>query len=82
MTFLPKYNIDKSMHFATCHSLNLSINRVFGRIITLAGLLAALHAMPVLADDYSEIGKLTQSGQYGEALIKANAYLVQQPHDA
>ncbi|MDP3843481.1 MAG: tetratricopeptide repeat protein [Oxalobacteraceae bacterium] len=70
------------MQFATCHSLNLSIDRVFGRIITLAGLLAALHAMPVLADDYSEIGKLTQSGQYGEALIKANAYLVQQPQDA
>lgn len=70
------------MHFDTRHSLNLSIDRVFGRIITLAGLLAALHAMPVLADDYSEIGKLTQSGQYGEALIKANAYLVQQPRDA
>jgi len=82
MTFLPKYNIDKSMHFVTLHSPNLTVNRIFGRVITLAGLLAAFHAMPVLADDYSEIGKLTQSGQYGEALSRANAYLVQQPRDA
>lgn len=70
------------MHFATRRSLNLPNDRVLGRIITLASLLAALHAMPALADDYSEISKLTQSGQYGEALIKANAYLVQQPQDA
>lgn len=70
------------MTFATLHSMNLSINRVFGRIITLSGLLASFHAMPVLADDYSDVGKLTQSGQYGEALAKANAYLVQQPRDA
>ncbi|WP_025917655.1 tetratricopeptide repeat protein [Herminiimonas sp. CN] len=70
------------MPFATRHSLNLSINRVFGRIIALSGLLAAFYAMPVLADDLSEVGKLTQSGQYGEALAKANAYLARQPRDA
>ncbi|MEO6353407.1 MAG: tetratricopeptide repeat protein [Burkholderiaceae bacterium] len=82
MTFLQKYNIDKSMPFSTSHSLKLSSNRVLSRIITLSGLLVALYAMPVIADEYSEIGKLTQSGQYSEALIKANAYLVQQPRDA
>lgn len=82
MTFSPKYNIDKSMPFATHHSRNLFINRVLGRIITLSGLMTALHAMPVFADDYSDVSKLTQSGQYGEALNKANAYLVQQPKDA
>ncbi|MGV8894171.1 MAG: hypothetical protein ACOH2K_14760 [Burkholderiaceae bacterium] len=45
-------------------------------------MLAAFHAIPTLADNYSDVGKLTQSGQYGEALAKANAYLVQQPRDA
>lgn len=70
------------MTFATLHSKNLPINRIFTRIIILSVLLAAFHTMPVLADNYSDVGKLTQSGHYGEALAKANAYLVQQPRDA
>ncbi|MGV8899239.1 MAG: tetratricopeptide repeat protein [Burkholderiaceae bacterium] len=70
------------MTFATLHSKNLPVNRIFTRIIILSGLLTAFHAMPVFADNYSDVGKLTQSGQYGEALAKANAYLVQQPRDA
>ena len=37
---------------------------------------------PHLLTNILKLSKLTQSGQYSEALIKANAYLVQQPRDA
>lgn len=60
MTFSSKYNIDKSMFFTPPRSLNLPINRVLRRTLTLSGMVAALHAMPVLANNYAEVGKLTQ----------------------
>ena len=83
MTFSSKYNIDKSMFFTPPRSLNLPLNRVLRRTLTLSSMVAALHAMPVLANNnYAEVGKLTQGGQYSEALAKANAYLAKQPKDA
>lgn len=54
MIFSSKYNIDEFMPFTAYHALSLSANRVFGRIITISGLLAALHAISIFANDYFE----------------------------
>lgn len=69
------------MFFSLQSPLNPPINRALSRIVSLLGITFALHAMPAFANTYAEIGKLTQAGQYSEALAKANAYLVQQPKD-
>ncbi|WP_228534928.1 nuclear transport factor 2 family protein [Noviherbaspirillum malthae] len=50
--------------------------------IVLSGLLAALCAAPVLADDAADINKLMRAGQYGEALGKVDASLARTPRDA
>lgn len=69
------------MLFTPRNPQNPPINRALSRIVSILGVAVALHAMPVLANTYAEVGKLTQAGQYSEALAKANAYLVQQPKD-
>lgn len=52
------------------------------KTIALGGLLAALFAAPVLADDFTDVSKLMRSGQFAEALAKADAFLSRNPRDA
>jgi len=52
------------------------------KTIALSGLLAALFAAPVLADDFTDVSKLMRAGQYAEALAKADAFLNRNPRDA
>jgi tetratricopeptide (TPR) repeat protein len=49
--------------------------------LAVASLTATVTA-PVWADDVADVAKLIQSGQYPEALQKADAYLIQHPKDA
>src|SRR5450631_2750839 len=71
----------------TPHStLNTYLRRALSQAIALSGLLAALLAAlppsPAHADEAADVSKLLRGGRYGEALTKADAFLVQRPHDA
>lgn len=46
------------------------------------GLLLALLASPVRADELADVTRLMRGGQYGEALSKADSFLAQKPRDA
>jgi tetratricopeptide (TPR) repeat protein len=52
------------------------------KTLLVSGLLAALFAAPVFADEAADVGKLMRAGQYGEALSKVDAILAQRPKDA
>ncbi|HXA46054.1 MAG TPA: tetratricopeptide repeat protein [Burkholderiaceae bacterium] len=58
--------------------MRLALNKTF--IVT--GLLTALVAAPVFADELGDVTKSVKSGQYAEALGKADAFLAKHPHDA
>jgi ketosteroid isomerase-like protein len=65
------------------HRMNLSrLRPAVRRTVVSSGLLAALLAGPVLADEIADVNKLARSGQYAEALTKADAYLRKNPRDA
>lgn len=49
--------------------------------LRLLALVIACALMPAHADDYGDVGQLLRSGKLGEALIKADAYLVSKPSD-
>jgi Flp pilus assembly protein TadD/ketosteroid isomerase-like protein len=82
MGFSSKYNIDKSMILAHRNALNRTGLRILGQIISLSGLLSALYAAPACADELSDVNKLVRTGQFGEAINKADAFLLQHPRDA
>jgi tetratricopeptide (TPR) repeat protein len=63
-------------------TLNTGLRRALSKTVALSGLLAALLAVPAYADEAAEVSKLLRGGQYGEALTKADAFLVQRPRDA
>jgi Flp pilus assembly protein TadD len=60
----------------------LSLRHVVNNAFVLTGLLAALLATPVFADETADVTKLMRAGQYPEALIKADAFLAKTPRDA
>jgi tetratricopeptide (TPR) repeat protein len=82
MGFSSKYNIDKSMFPAHCNALNRSDLRILGQIIAISGLLSALYAAPAFADELPDVNKLVRTGQFGEAMNQADAFLLQHPRDA
>lgn len=55
---------------------------ILSKTAVLSGLLAALAAAPVFADDAADVGKLLRAGQHAQALGKADAYLSKNPRDA
>ncbi len=55
---------------------------MLNKTVVVSGLLAALAAAPVLADDLADVGKLMRSGQYADALSRADAFLARNPRDA
>lgn len=54
---------------------------VIYKTVAVTGLMAAL-AAPVFADDIADVGKLMHTGQYADALSKANVFLSKNPRDA
>jgi tetratricopeptide (TPR) repeat protein len=58
--------------------MRLALNKTF----IVSGLLTALVAAPVFADELGDVTKSVKSGQYAEALGKADAFLAKHPHDA
>lgn len=70
------------MFFRPSYLLNPGFHRVLNNGFAVTGLLAALIAAPVFADDAADISKLMRSGQYAEALTKADAVLAKTPRDA
>ncbi|KIF80971.1 nuclear transport factor 2 family protein [Noviherbaspirillum autotrophicum] len=52
------------------------------KTVALSGLLAALLAAPVFADDLADVTRLVKNGQYAEALNRADAFLGKNPRDA
>lgn len=51
------------------------------RSFLIAGLLAAVHLTPAMADETADVQQLLRSGQYTAALEKADAFLKQKPRD-
>lgn len=82
MGFSSKYNIDKSMFPAHCNALNRSDFRILGQIIAISGLLSAFYAAPAFADELPDVNKLVRTGQFAEAMNRADAILLQHPRDA
>ena len=63
--------------------MTLNMTRTPKRLWFTAALLAlAVSSTAVKADDFSDVTKLAQTGQYADALTKADAYLAQHPKDA
>ena len=58
--------------------MRLALNKTF----IVSGLLTALVAAPVFADELGDVTKSVKNGQYAEALGKADAFLAKRPHDA
>jgi tetratricopeptide (TPR) repeat protein len=50
--------------------------------LAVSGLVAALAAAPVRADDAADVSKLLRAGQFTEAMSRTDAYLARQPRDA
>ncbi|MDB5761099.1 MAG: tetratricopeptide repeat protein [Herminiimonas sp.] len=61
---------------------SLGLRYTLGKTIVLSGLLAVLVANPAAADEAADVSKLLRSGQYAEAIGKADAFLAQRPRDA
>ncbi|MDB5824382.1 MAG: tetratricopeptide repeat protein [Herminiimonas sp.] len=49
--------------------------------VVATGLLIAMLASPARADELADVSKLMRSGQYGDALSKADAFLTSKPRD-
>lgn len=64
------------------NTLNQSGLCILGQIISISGLLSVLFATPVFADELTDVNKLVRTGQFGEAINKADAFLLQHPRDA
>lgn len=62
--------------------INSRLRPVLNSTLVLSSLLAALFAAPAFADEFADVTKLMRSGQYGEALSKADAFLGKNPRDA
>jgi tetratricopeptide (TPR) repeat protein len=58
------------------------MRNLYNKTLLVSGLVAALIAVPAFADEAADVGKLMRSGQYAEALGKADAFLAQRPKDA
>jgi tetratricopeptide (TPR) repeat protein len=70
------------MTFTSRRMSHFRLRPVLNKSIALSGLLAALIAAPVFADDLADVGKLMRASQYAEALNKADAFLNKNPRDA
>lgn len=69
------------MIFSPRRMSKIRLRPAINKSIVLSGLLAALCAAPVLADDAADINKLMRAGQFGEALSKVDASLARTPRD-
>lgn len=58
-----------------------TLRHAVGKCLTGAGLLAALLAMPAVADELADVSKLLRAGKASEALARTNAYLARNPAD-
>lgn len=58
-----------------------TLRRAVGNVCAGAGLLAALLAAPVFADELADVTKLLRSGKAADALARTNAYLAKHPSD-
>lgn len=70
------------MSLAHHSALNRSSHRFLRQIFSLSGLLSALYVAPAFADELSDVNKLVRTGQFGEAMNKADVFLLQHPRDA
>lgn len=62
--------------------IDFRLRSAFNQTVTVSGLLAALLAAPAFADDVADVNKFMRTGQYAEALSKADAFLSKNPRDA
>jgi Flp pilus assembly protein TadD/ketosteroid isomerase-like protein len=58
-----------------------TLRRAVGNVCAGAGLLAALLAAPVFADELADVTKLLRAGKAADALARTNAYLAKHPSD-
>jgi tetratricopeptide (TPR) repeat protein len=70
------------MTVTTRRMIKLRLRPALNKTVALSGLLAALFAPPVFADEYGDVTKFMRAGQYTEALSRADAFLARNPRDA
>lgn len=70
------------MLFTSRQTLGIHLRPMLKNAVVLSGLLAALLAMPAFADEVADVSKLMRTGQYADALSKADAFLSKHPRDA
>jgi tetratricopeptide (TPR) repeat protein len=72
----------KTMHLKSRRASKSGMRDVLNNVVLLGGLLAALLANPVLADESVDVSNLVRAGQYAAALGKADSFLARHPRDA
>lgn len=72
----------RNLSFLSRVAFDSSTRNMYRKTLLVSGLLAALVAPPVFADEAADVGKLMRGGQFAEALSKADAFLAQRPKDA
>ena len=72
----------RNLSFLSVGAFDSSMRNMCRSTLLVGGLVAALVASPAFADEAADVGKLMRSGQYAEALGKADAFLAQRPKDA
>lgn len=72
----------KTMHLKLRRASKSGMRNVLNKVVVLGGLLAALLANPVFADESVEVSNLVRAGQYAVALGKADSFLARHPRDA
>ncbi len=72
----------RNLSFLCGTAASLRMRHMYNKTLLVGGLLAASLVAPAYANEAEAVGKLMRTGQYGEALGKADAYLAQNPKDA
>jgi tetratricopeptide (TPR) repeat protein len=72
----------KTMSLKSRRASKPGMRAVLNNAVMLGGLLAALLANPVFADEPAEVSNLVRAGQYAAALGKADSFLARYPRDA
>jgi tetratricopeptide (TPR) repeat protein len=72
----------KIMTFTSSRRLPFRLRPALNKALVLSGLLSALFAAPVFADEVADVTKLMRAGQHAQALSKADAFLGKNPRDA
>jgi tetratricopeptide (TPR) repeat protein len=80
--FAPRTTSIQTMISTSRCTIYSRLRPVLNSTLAVSGLLAALLAVPALADDATDVTRLMRAGQYAEALTRVDGALARNPRDA